>query len=78
MFRLSISISISIAGLVTARICHDHFEKVIIVEPETWLATEEGWRPEREPKTKSRARVSQYQSPHGDITTTSEVRLSNT
>ena len=32
----------SVAGLGAARSCYDHFEKVIIVEPEAWLATEEG------------------------------------
>ena len=55
----------SIAGLVTARICHDHFERVIIVEPEAWLATTEGWEPESEPKKRARARILQYQSLHG-------------
>ncbi|KAF8232122.1 hypothetical protein L208DRAFT_1436786 [Tricholoma matsutake] len=55
----------SIAGLSAARVCHDHFEKVVIVEPEAWLATTEGWKPEREQKKKTRARVLQYQSLHG-------------
>ena len=32
----------SVAGLATARMCTDHFENVIVVEPETWLHTEEG------------------------------------
>ncbi|KLO08762.1 hypothetical protein SCHPADRAFT_944175 [Schizopora paradoxa] len=35
----------SIAGLWTARICADHFEDVLIVEPEAWLATEDGIAP---------------------------------
>ncbi|KAI5119728.1 hypothetical protein M0805_008658 [Coniferiporia weirii] len=30
----------SIAGLWTARVCADHFEDVVIIEPEAWLATE--------------------------------------
>lgn len=55
----------SIAGLVTARVCHDHFERVVIVEPEACLTTPEGWEPEREPKKRKRARVMQYQFPHG-------------
>ena len=63
------SVCFSYAGLATARICHDHFERVIIVEPEAWLATVEGWKLEQkgEPtqKTKTRARVMQYQSLHG-------------
>ncbi|KAF8221557.1 hypothetical protein L208DRAFT_1327277 [Tricholoma matsutake] len=55
----------SIAGLATARVCHDHFEQVIIVEPEAWLVTTEGWKPEREPMAaKTRTRVLQYQSLH--------------
>lgn len=32
----------SIAGLLAARVCADHFEDVVIVESESWLATEEG------------------------------------
>ncbi|KAH8117861.1 hypothetical protein DFH11DRAFT_1503246 [Phellopilus nigrolimitatus] len=32
----------SIAGLWTARIAADHFEDVLIVEPEAWVHTEEG------------------------------------
>ncbi|KIM76600.1 hypothetical protein PILCRDRAFT_12651, partial [Piloderma croceum F 1598] len=27
----------SIAGMLTARVCHDFFERVLIVEPEGWL-----------------------------------------
>ncbi|KAK0466727.1 uncharacterized protein EV420DRAFT_644298 [Desarmillaria tabescens] len=27
----------SIAGLTAARVCHDHFEDVVIIEPEAWL-----------------------------------------
>jgi hypothetical protein len=50
---------------VTARVCHDHFEKVIIVEPEASLITAEAWKPEREPTKRTRARVMQYQSLQG-------------
>jgi hypothetical protein len=35
----------SIAGLYVARVCADHFERVIVVESEEWLATEEGTAP---------------------------------
>jgi hypothetical protein len=59
------SVSSSIAGLAAARICHDHFERVIIVEPEAWLTTPEGWESDREPMKRVRARVMQYQSLHG-------------
>lgn len=30
------------AGLWTARVCADHFENVLIVEPEAWTTKEEG------------------------------------
>ncbi|PFH53243.1 hypothetical protein AMATHDRAFT_1318 [Amanita thiersii Skay4041] len=33
----------SLAGLTAARVCHDHFENVIIVEPEAWLSTQGAW-----------------------------------
>jgi hypothetical protein len=55
--------------MATARVCHDHFERVIIVEPEAWLATTEGWKAERELKTKARTRVVQYDSLHGELAT---------
>jgi len=35
----------SIAGLWSARICADHFEDVVIVEPEAWLATDDALSP---------------------------------
>ncbi|KLO08766.1 hypothetical protein SCHPADRAFT_944179 [Schizopora paradoxa] len=35
----------SIAGLWAARICADHFEYVAIVDPEAWLATDDGITP---------------------------------
>lgn len=31
----------SIAGLWAARICADHFEKVLVIEPEEWTVSEE-------------------------------------
>jgi hypothetical protein len=59
------SISSSIAGLAVARVCHDHFECVIIVEPEAWLVTPEGQEPAQEPVKKNCTRIMQYQSLHG-------------
>lgn len=45
-FRLCMSLTsqslISMAGLWTARVCADHFEDVLIVEPEAWTTKEEG------------------------------------
>ncbi|KAF8577660.1 hypothetical protein K439DRAFT_535456 [Ramaria rubella] len=60
----------SIAGLFSARVCADHFEKVIIVEPEAWLATAEGQvdrhreRTEENTPVQKRSRVYQYTSVH--------------
>lgn len=67
----------SIAGLFAARICADHFEKVVVVEPEAWTFTEEARQPAnfdtREVKTASgiyntwnhkRSRVYQYSAVH--------------
>lgn len=39
------SSTFSIAGLWTARVCADHFEDVVVVEPEAWLATDDGVTP---------------------------------
>jgi len=55
----------SIAGLLTARICSDHFEKVYIVEPESWLCTEDGKEVESWNQKNKRSRVMQYYSTHG-------------
>ncbi|KAJ7737143.1 hypothetical protein DFH07DRAFT_985703, partial [Mycena maculata] len=54
----------SIAGLLTARVCHDHFERVIIVEAEAWVTTEEGRKVDGWKQTLSRSRVVQYDSLH--------------
>ncbi|KIY62532.1 hypothetical protein CYLTODRAFT_458908 [Cylindrobasidium torrendii FP15055 ss-10] len=34
----------SVGGLFAARVCSDHFERVVIIEPESWLTTEDGRR----------------------------------
>jgi hypothetical protein len=57
----------SIAGLMTARVCHDHFERVVVVEPEAWLATSEGWDPAQQPQKSKRTRIMQYQSIQGQF-----------
>jgi hypothetical protein len=55
----------SIAGLWAARVCADHFSKVIIVDPEAWLVTEEGMRDRhRQQGSRKRSRVPQYTSLH--------------
>jgi hypothetical protein len=55
----------SLSGLLAARVCHDHFEGVIIVEPEAWLSTDEGRLIEAWKQPQPRSRVAQYQSFHG-------------
>ncbi|KAF9061789.1 hypothetical protein BDP27DRAFT_1428556 [Rhodocollybia butyracea] len=55
----------SIAGLLAARVCHDFFERVIIVEPEEWLTSEDGMRRFGREQEHKRSRVMQYQSLHG-------------
>ncbi|KAJ6454306.1 hypothetical protein C8R47DRAFT_1167414 [Mycena vitilis] len=55
----------SIAGLLAARVCHDHFERIIIVEAEAWVASEEGRKTDGWNQKLSRSRVVQYASLHG-------------
>lgn len=63
----------SIAGLWTARVCADHFEDILIIEPESWangytgteaLYDENGER-KGDVSTIPRQRVMQYNSSHG-------------
>ncbi|KAF7293767.1 hypothetical protein HMN09_01172000 [Mycena chlorophos] len=54
-----------VAGLLTARICHEHFERVLVIEAEPWLATEDarrvdGWKLLRQ----TRARLIQWNCIH--------------
>lgn len=55
-YSLLISVS-SISGLLTARVCSDHFTDVLIIDPE--LSEVE--------RTKPSARIAQYDSLHGKI-----------
>ncbi|KAH7908362.1 hypothetical protein BJ138DRAFT_361040 [Hygrophoropsis aurantiaca] len=52
----------SVGGLLAARVCHDHFEKVVIVEPEAWLAEKDGRVTHAWTQTHRRGRVMQYHS----------------
>ncbi len=56
---------ISVGGLLTARVCQDHFERVIIVEPEAWVSTEEGCAVHSWTQSQIRSRLIQYQSLQG-------------
>lgn len=55
----------SVGGLFAARVCSDHFERVVIIEPESWLMTEDARRPDSWNQENKRARVMQYNSLHG-------------
>ncbi|KAF8806732.1 hypothetical protein BYT27DRAFT_7190377 [Phlegmacium glaucopus] len=57
----------SISGLITARVCHDHFERVLIVEPEAWLFTDDGMPTHAWTQKNKRTRVMQYRSGQGPI-----------
>ncbi|KIY67786.1 hypothetical protein CYLTODRAFT_422234 [Cylindrobasidium torrendii FP15055 ss-10] len=52
----------SIAGLLTARICRDHFTSVIIVEAEEWTSSPEARRKMPQTSNHTRSRISQYDS----------------
>ncbi|KAJ7169345.1 hypothetical protein C8R43DRAFT_1060176 [Mycena crocata] len=54
----------SVAGLLTARVCHDHFEKVLVIEAEAWVASEEGRKVRGWDQKMPRSRVLQYKSLH--------------
>lgn len=62
---------LSIAGLLSARVCSNHFTRVVIVEPEAWLSTTAGLAHEPRAgegvngiKPNPRTRVMQYNSMH--------------
>ncbi|KAI4519851.1 hypothetical protein K525DRAFT_286742 [Schizophyllum commune Loenen D] len=50
----------SYSGLLAARVCHDHFERVVIIEAEEWLSTEEGRLAAAWTQTSQRSRIMQY------------------
>lgn len=58
----------SIAGLTAARVCHDHFEDVVIIEPEAWLNSADAKRPDSWNQENKRSRVMQYESFHALLT----------
>lgn len=58
---------LSYAGLTMARVCHDHFQKVVIVETEKWLCDEDARRVSAWEQHGSRTRIEQYQSVQGRI-----------
>ncbi|KAJ7673966.1 hypothetical protein DFH06DRAFT_1319082 [Mycena polygramma] len=55
----------SVAGLLAARVLNDHFERVIVVEAEAWVASEEGRKIDGWDRKLHRSRVLQYASLHG-------------
>ncbi|KAM6501579.1 hypothetical protein JOM56_001556 [Amanita muscaria] len=52
----------SIAGLLTARVFHDHFERVIIIEAENWLSTECAWPDNTSELKNKRSRLVQWEA----------------
>ncbi|KAF9041972.1 hypothetical protein BDZ89DRAFT_1128660 [Hymenopellis radicata] len=58
-------------GLFTAKICDLHFRRVVIVEPEAWLATDAGRGLHSWEQVHTRTRVAQYKSLHGNQETVS-------
>ncbi|KAF8624200.1 hypothetical protein AX17_007189 [Amanita inopinata Kibby_2008] len=55
----------SLAGLAAARICHDHFERIVIVESEAWLSTEDAWTENVNEQQNKRTRLMQWESLQG-------------
>ena len=70
---LTDSLWTSISGLWSALVASDHFEDVLIIDPEAWLATDEGRSNlydcdgllAQSSKKSVRTRVMQYQAIHG-------------
>ncbi|KAK0215876.1 hypothetical protein EDD85DRAFT_444658 [Armillaria nabsnona] len=54
----------SIGGLLAARVCHDHFDDVVIVEPEAWVNTPDAMGVDPWNQQSKRSRVMQYDSLH--------------
>ena len=54
------------SGILAARVCHDHFERVVIIEPEEWLSTKEGRLTAAWTQTSQRSRIIQYFSLNGE------------
>lgn len=52
----------SYAGLSTARVLHDHFERVVIIEPEEWLREDDARRTDSWNQEQKRVRIVQYHS----------------
>lgn len=55
----------SFAGLWTACVCSDHFEDVVVIEPDAWVCTDEGTKTPVKVPSSRRAHVAQYNSLHG-------------
>lgn len=55
----------SYAGLWTACVCSDHFEDVVVIEPDAWVCTEEGTKTPVQIPDSKRAHIAQYNSLHG-------------
>ncbi|KAK0202365.1 hypothetical protein DFS33DRAFT_1434784 [Desarmillaria ectypa] len=54
----------SVGGLLAARVCHDHFDEVLIVESEAWMNSPDATRADPWNQESKRSRVMQYESLH--------------
>ncbi|KAK0466737.1 uncharacterized protein EV420DRAFT_1505043 [Desarmillaria tabescens] len=67
----------SLAGLFAARVCHDHFDEVVIVEPEAWADDPDSRRQDAWRQAKHRSRIMQYKSLQGPIQPFAFMALDN-
>ncbi|KAK0466735.1 uncharacterized protein EV420DRAFT_1635777 [Desarmillaria tabescens] len=67
----------SLAGLFAARVCHDHFNEVVIVEPEVWADRPDAKRQDAWNQENTRSRIMQYESLHGPIQRLAFMALCN-
>ncbi|KAG7444011.1 uncharacterized protein BT62DRAFT_934602 [Guyanagaster necrorhizus] len=67
----------SLAGLFTARVCHDHFDEVVIVEPEVWADRPDAKRQDVWNQENTRTRIMQYESFHGPLQRLAFMALCN-
>ena len=69
----SLSFLCSIAGLLAARVCHDHFERVVIVEAEGWLSTQDAWPDDVSKLPRRRTRLIQWDSYQSIVVTSISI-----
>ncbi|KAK0202403.1 hypothetical protein DFS33DRAFT_892713 [Desarmillaria ectypa] len=63
IYRLSDGL-FGIGGLLAARVCHDHFDTIVIVEPEVWVNSEDAMYVDTWNQKSKHSRIMQYKSLH--------------